>query len=1145
MEHPQASRRGYWSLIATQFQGAFSDNALKNLIFYLALGAGMAEGRLVMVVGLLFSAPFLLFSMYGGYLADRWSKRTITIATKLLELAVALLAAAGLIEGSLALLFAALFLISTQAALFSPSKYGLLPELLPESLLSWGNGVLEMSTFVAIIVGTASGAWLADASRGRPAAIGGFLLVCSVLGLGSSLGICRVQAANPARKPRLNFLAEVIEQIRAVYPDRVLWLAIVGNTWFWFYAALVNFNIPLFANDVLGAGHTQAALLVAVQAVGIGLGSLAAGYLSAGKIELGLIPFGCFGVLGAGTVLGAARLGYAGVMADLVVLGFFAGFIAVPINAIMQHRPRAAQRGTVLALQSFLSFCGIAAASGVYTLLRHGLDTRATFLALAGITLLGTVWALYLLPVAFLRFVLWIGAHSLYRMRVTGLEHLPRRGGALLVANHISWVDALLLSAASTRRIRFLAYRDLFDRPVAGRLLRLAQAIPIAARQNLREMAESLRAAAEAIRGGSLVCIFGEGQITRTGNLLPFRRGMERIMRAAGADGEADAPIIPVCMEGLWGSVFSFKGRRFLWKLPQRWPYPVHIQFGAPLAANASAAAVREAVQKLQSQAWEERARQLPRLERSWRQQARRHPWRTAMHDQRSGAVRSGAALVKTVFLARRLRRHWAGQATVGILLPPSVGAALANFAAQLAGKQTVNLNYTLPEALLASCARQAGLKTVITSRAFLQQRPMAVPGAMLCLEDLAAAPRLGEKLAAAAAAWLLPAARLEAWVGREQARGRGNEGVATILFSSGSTGDPKGVMLTHRNIAANIEQVTQVFDLERSDVFLGSLPLFHSFGYTMTLWLPALRGLEVVYHPDPREAKTIGKLVERRRVTFVLGVPKLLQLYLAQCASEQFGSVRRVLVGAEKLPERVAEAFERHFGLRPIEGYGTTECAPVIAVNTVDVRAAGVHQVGAKRGSVGHPLPGMAIRILSPETGEAVAPGASGVLWVKGPNVMQGFLGRAQATAAVLQEGWYNTGDIVTEDEDGFLAIAGRLSRFAKCGGEMVPLDLLEERLRGLIEGGGEGLAVAAVASDEGERLVVLHCLAEDQIEALLRGLTASDLPNGWKPKPQHFFRVEALPVLGTGKADLRAIAALAQQAFANGARARASDAG
>ncbi|MGH9483146.1 MAG: AMP-binding protein, partial [Terriglobales bacterium] len=517
--------------------------------------------------------------------------------------------------------------------------------------------------------------------------------------------------------------------------------------------------------------------------------------------------------------------------------------------------------------------------------------------------------------------------------------------------------------------------------------------------------------------------------------------------------------------------------------------------------------------------------------------------WRLALQDQRAGRLRLGAVLVKTVFLARRLRPHWRGEETVGILAPPSAGAALANFAAQLAGKRTVNLNYTLPPALMESCARQAGLRVVVTSRAFLEQRPMAVPGQAVYLEDLAAAPRLGEKLAALAAAWLLPAARLERWAGKEGGGRGGNEEVATILFSSGSTGDPKGVMLTHRNIASNIEQVTQVFDLEHSDVFLGVLPLFHSFGYTMTLWLPALRGLGVVYHPDPREGKIIGKLVERHRVTFMLGVPKLLQIYMGQCAAEQFGSLRRVLVGAEKLPERVAEAFERRFGLRPIEGYGTTECSPVIAANAPDVRGAGLYQVGAKRGSVGHPLPGMAIRIVHAETGEAVAPGESGVLWVKGPNVMQGFLGRPEATAAVLRDGWYNTGDIVAEDEDGFLAISGRTSRFAKISGEMVPLDMLEEQLRELGGEAADALAVASVGGEEGERLVVVHCLGEERLSALLRGLAAAALPPGWKPKPQHFFRVEALPVLGTGKADLRGIERLAAEMAIAAARSARSE--
>jgi acyl-[acyl-carrier-protein]-phospholipid O-acyltransferase/long-chain-fatty-acid--[acyl-carrier-protein] ligase len=440
-------------------------------------------------------------------------------------------------------------------------------------------------------------------------------------------------------------------------------------------------------------------------------------------------------------------------------------------------------------------------------------------------------------------------------------------------------------------------------------------------------------------------------------------------------------------------------------------------------------------------------------------------------------------------------------------------------------------LNYTASDEALASAAAQCGLQTVITTKPLLEKIPLRVPGKVILLEGVAAAPRLGERIAALLL-WFLPGA----WIERNVSRGkrRGIDDLATVIFSSGSTGNPKGVMLTHYNIASNIQQMAQTFMFDGHDCLLGVLPFFHSFGFTVTLWLPAVLGVSVVYHPSPLDPTAVGELVRDYRVTFLLTTPTFLQAYLRRCSPEDFGSLRYVLAGAEKLPERLAQAFEHRFGLRPLEGYGATECSPVVAVSTPDFRAAGFRQAGSKRGSIGRPLPGVSVRIVDPDTDQPVSPGVSGLLLVRGPNVMQGYLGNPEKTAEVLREGWYVTGDIAAEDEDGFLAITDRLSRFSKIGGEMVPHGKIEDVLQQLAPAGpadAEQKFVVTGVPDgkKGERLVVLYTLSPEALKAVLERLPESGLPNLWIPRPNQFFEVEELPTLGSGKLDLRRIRAMA----------------
>src|SRR2546422_38940 len=738
-------RLGFWGLIATQFQGDFNENALKFLVIYLILAVEKDQAQrdqLELLVGVLFAAPFILFSLTGGYLADRFSKRAVTIWTKVFEVGVMLFAVVALVGPNLKLALAAIFLVCTQGALFGPSKYGLLPELLPQERLSWGNGILELGTFIAIIVGSVSGSFLAEAFDGREVYSGSLLLGFTIVGLAWSFGVSRVPAADPAKKFHPASLIDVWLPMKLIRKDRVLWLAVLGNTYFFSVAGLLQFDIFIYGQDVLHIRATEGGFLQAAVAIGIGLGSFAAGYLSAGKIEYGLIPLGSMGMTVLGLCLAIPDLSFRAVLLLLAGLGFFGGFFIVPISALIQHRPEEDKKGGVIGAANWLSFVGIGAASGVYYAATHflHLSPGGIFLWSALATFGATAYVVWLLPDSLLRLLLWIATHTLYRLDVVGRENVPARGGALLTPNHASMADAVLLIASIDRPIRFIMFKGSYEHPLVKPFAKIMGVIPIASDQGPREMIHSLRMATDALKSGEVVCIFPEGQMTRIGQMLPFRRGMERIIKGV------DVPIIPVNLDGVWGSIFSFAGGRFLWKFPRRIPYPVRVTFGKPMPPTSTSMEVRRAVQDLGAEAFARRKKRMHALWQSFIYTARRHPFRFAMADGQRPRLNYFQALAGALVLARRLRKLWQGQEMVGVLLPPSVPGALVNFAAILMGKVPVNLDYTISNETLASCAQQCNLKTIVTARVFLEKVKIQPPGEIIFIEDVAKNAEFGER---------------------------------------------------------------------------------------------------------------------------------------------------------------------------------------------------------------------------------------------------------------------------------------------------------------------------------------------------------------------------------------------------------------
>ena len=568
-------KRGFWALFAAIFQEAFNDLAFRTLVTFFVLGIGLSQAQrdgLVSLTLLLFSLPFILFSMAGGYFADRYSKRSVTLWMKAVEVGSMSLGVVALAYGNVPLLLTVVFLVSAQSAIFGPSKWGLLPELLPEKRLSWGNGVFQFGTYMAAIVGTVAGGYLSETFQEHKEWSGVILMVLAACGVLVSLGIDRVPAANPSRRLRINFFSELASQIRGIRTDRALSLAVLGNAYFLFLASLLQLNILRYGKDILQVGDTQNGYLQAAVAVGIGVGSVAAGYLSGNKIEYGLIPLGSFGIVLTAGALTQIGLTFWTVALYLALLGFSGGFFIVPIGALIQHRPPAEVRGGVIAAANLLSWVGAFLAAGAdYLLTSVGrVSPPNIFLLGAGMTLGGTIYVARLLPDSLLRLLLWMLTHTLYRIQVVGRDNIPEKGGALLVANHLSRVDAVFLLASTDRHIRFLMDKDWYEHPFIKPFARMLRVIPISAQSGPREMIRTLREAGEAIRSGEVVCIFAEGQITRIGQMLPFRRGFERIMKGV------DAPIIPVHLDNVWGSIFSFEGGRFLWKWPSGLLNPAH-----------------------------------------------------------------------------------------------------------------------------------------------------------------------------------------------------------------------------------------------------------------------------------------------------------------------------------------------------------------------------------------------------------------------------------------------------------------------------------------------------------------------------------------------------------------------------------------
>ena len=743
---------GFTAFLWTQFLGAFNDNAYRIIVslraVYIVAQAGQSD-KYVALAGAIFVLPSLLFTGYAGQLADALSKRTVLIAVKIFEVAVMGLGILVFFSHNVALMYAVLFLMAVHYTIFSPAKYSIVPELVSDRDLSRANALLEMTTLVAIVLGTSVGPLLLSAWKSAEWKIGLVLSTIAVAGCLTSFRITRVKAAG-AREPwRLNPFGEIADGTRHLLRDRPLWLAVMAISYFWFLAMLFQMDLVLFGSETLRADETHAGLLMTCLSLGIGAGSMLAGRLSGDKVEIGLVPLGSIfmGVFSLG--LYAARGSYVASVVMLSMLGVAAGVFFVPLNAYLQQRSDSGEKGRIIATNNIYNTLGMLLATAVFFLCHHALHiSPPNIILIFGFASLAiTVYIVTVVDDFLIRFLFWFITHTIFHIRISGQENVPFRGPALLVSNHMSHVDGFLVAACVQRFIRFMVWKPYYQMKALNWFFRKTNAIPVGGG---RDAVAAIQAARRELAAGHVVCIFAEGAISRTGNILPFKRGMEKILEGL------DVPVIPVHLDRLWGSIFSFERGRFFWKWPKRLPYPVTVSFGSPMPAGSTAHDVRQAIQQLAADATAHRKSTADTLPRRVIHNARRNWNNFAMADTTGRELTYGRMLTGAVLVARWTRFRF-GEEMIGVMLPPTVAGALVNVGITLAGRVPVNLNFTAGPEAMAAARERCAIRTVITSRAFLAKAKLEAWDGMFFVEDILAGASAFARLRALLAARLAP----------------------------------------------------------------------------------------------------------------------------------------------------------------------------------------------------------------------------------------------------------------------------------------------------------------------------------------------------------------------------------------------------
>jgi acyl-[acyl-carrier-protein]-phospholipid O-acyltransferase/long-chain-fatty-acid--[acyl-carrier-protein] ligase len=1123
------SSRRFAPLFWSQLLAALNDNLLKNalamlVVYRLAMENGPAIGTLA---GAALILPFFLFSALAGQYADKFDKANVATRVRLIEIPVALMAAAGFLLPSLPMLFVALVLFGTLSAFFGPVKYGLLPAQLETRQLPAGNALIEGATFIAILLGTIGGN-LASGSELELRLVAGGIVVISVLGWLAA----RMIPPSPSSVPNLvvdkNIVTSTTTLLKDLRLDKRIWQGALITSWFWLVGAVVLALLQNLIPRSINGTPAVYTLALFIFAVAVALGSIAAARASKNRPNLALVPIGALLMglflldlawlsstlkpaavpIGPREVL--ASLNGIHMLTDLFGVAFAGGLYIVPSFAAVQVWSPVDRRSRVIAgcnvlSAAFMTLSGLAVAAMQYAQVPISL----LYAALGAANLIVVALVLRAWGAEGVKDVAAFLFKTFFDLEVRGLENLPKPGEKAIIApNHVSLLDAGLMHALLPSHAAFAVDTTMANTWWVKPFLKLAKSFAIDPTRPL-----GMRHLIQAVKDGSSLVIFPEGRLTVTGGLMKVYDGTAMI-----AD-KADAPVIPVRIDGLERSRFGYLNKnqtKKVWfpKTTVTILPPVHLSVDPNLRGKVRRQAAGAALQDVMTDS----AVLTTPIDQTLfdalvRARQTRDTGKPAVEDPLGTKLTYKKLVVGAQVLGAKLAPMLPPEgAAVGVLLPNAAGVAVTFFALQTIGRVPAMLNFTAGSANVIAACKAANVSTVLTSRVFVEKGHFealvqAIEGVarVIYLEDVRATVTFFDKLKGLRQG------------GTAQVK-RDFNAPAAILFTSGSEGLPKGVVLSHRNLLANCAQSLTRVACNGSDKVFNALPVFHSFGLTAGLLMPLIAGVPVYLYPTPLHYRIIPELVYGSNATILFGTDTFLAGYARTAHPYDFARVRLVLAGAEAVKGRTRQLYMDRFGVRILEGYGVTETAPVLAINT---------PLANKAGTVGRLSPLMEARL------EAV-PGIDqgGRLYVRGPNVMLGYY-RAE-NPGVLEppvDGWHDTGDIVEIDPQGFITIKGRAKRFAKIAGEMVSLSAVEalaaELWPQLIT-----VVVALPDARKGERLVLLTTDANCTREAFsqfARRKGASELM-----VPADILVVSKIPLLGSGKPDYVAALETTKQGMA-----------
>lgn len=1123
--------RRFLPLFVTQFLGAFHDNLFKNalivmILYHVALRTGMdaqTQALLTTAAAGTLVLPFFIFSAMGGQLADKYPKHKVMSVIKLAEIGIALVGSVALLTESLLLSFGTLFLLGTHSAFFGPCKYSILPEKIHQNELIGGNALLNTGTFLAILLGTIAGMTIMTQDGGAVIMCAAMILV-AICGYVAARNIPVGKAAAPEIIVNPNPVSETLSVLKSTFRQpRDVVLALLGKGWFFCAGSLYLSQFPNYVKNTLLAQETVLTLFTVLFSVGIGIGGLLNNRLLRGQINATFVPLAALGLSVFSidiyfstahavppfegtlyTIPGfISHLAHWRIILDVLMIAIFGGLFVVPLTTILQDRTPEKIRAQIMAGSSITdSIFMVASAMISGALIAGGWDVRELFFAFAIANVAVAIYICRLLPAYLFKTVLQIMFKCFYSVEVKGFENVEKAGKrAVIVANHVSFLDPPLLAAFLPGQPMFAVNTQVAEFWWVKPFLKLVDAFPLDPTNPY-----SIKSLIRKVEEDRHIVIFPEGRLTATGSLMKIYDGPGLI-----AD-KADAMVLPVRLDGVQYSRFA----RLRGLMPFKSFPKITITIMEPMAFKIDPAmkgrARRQASSRQLYDVMENMVFRTTEKEQTLWDALLNARCRTGgdfivAEDARFEPMSYTELVQKSLVLGRYLERRSVMGEAIGLLLPNSTTTLTAFFALQAKARVAAMLNFTMGLQALTSACHTAKIRTIVTSRRFVEMANLGDLVAQLSserkviyLEDVARDISPLDKLAA-----LSPKTQ----PGSNQVTCRD---AAVILFTSGSEGAPKGVVLSHTNLLSNIVQVASRVAFNQKDVVFNCLPMFHSFGLTGGTLLPVLSGVKTFLYPNPLHIRIIPELVYATNATILFGTDTFLSGYARVANPYDFYGVRYIFAGAEKVKDQTRKTYMDRFGVRILEGYGATETAPVIAVNSP------MHQ---KEGSVGRLLSGMEMRL---EDVPGVAEG--GRLYVRGPNVMLGYY--KADNPGILEppeKGWHDTGDIVAVDQDGYIRILGRAKRFAKIAGEMVSLSQVET-MASACWPDFEHAVVARPDSKKGEQLVLFTTNPDASRSALIAYASEKGIPP--LAVPAVIQLIGKLPQLGTGKTDYTALAAL-----------------